>query len=111
MPTSCGSPAWWLFTGTAVAGIGFGSGLQGVVRLIVPATLPTERAGVLSLVWAAFYLGMSGPVVAAGLLVVHGGGVVTTTRQYGAGLIALAALTLAALLLTARRAPAENDAR
>lgn len=97
--------AWWLFVGTAVAGVGFGSGLQGVVRLVVPVTLPTERAGVLSLLWAALYLGMSVPVVAAGLLVVHGGGFVTTTRQYGVGLIVLAALSLAALLLPTRPAP------
>jgi hypothetical protein len=43
------SSACWFFVGTAVAGVGFGSGFQGGIRIVIPALAPDERAGVLSL--------------------------------------------------------------
>ncbi|MEV5958964.1 MFS transporter [Streptomyces sp. NPDC051987] len=87
------------FAGTAVAGVGFGSGFQGGIRTVVPLARPHESSGVLSLLFVVSYLGMGVPSVLAGVLVVHGGGLVPTSEEYGAVVIALALLALAALLL------------
>ncbi|MEW1772593.1 MFS transporter [Streptomyces sp. NPDC086777] len=87
------------FVGTAVAGLGFGSGFQGGIRTVLPLARPHESSGVLSLLFVVAYLGMGVPSVAAGALVVHGGGLVPTSEEYGAVIIALALLALAALLL------------
>ena len=85
------------FAGTAVSGVGFGSGFQGGIRTVVPAAAPHERAGVLSLLFTVSYLGLGVPAVAAGFLAVHGAGLTGAARDYGAALIVLAALALAAL--------------
>ena len=84
---------------TAVAGIGFGSGFQGAIRTVLVETPPAERAGVLSIVYLVSYLGMGVPAVAAGWLVVHGNGLETVARWYGAALLVLAAATALALRL------------
>jgi MFS family permease len=91
------SPAVF-FIGTAISGVGFGSGFQGGIRLVVPRAAPHERAGVLSLLFVVSYLGMGIPAVAAGFLAVHGAGLVGAARYYGAALIVLALLALSALL-------------
>jgi Major Facilitator Superfamily len=85
------------FAGTAVSGIGFGSGFQGGIRTVVPAAAPHERAGVLSLLFTVSYLGLGVPAVAAGFLAVHGAGMIGAARDYGAALIVLAAFAFAAL--------------
>ncbi|HEY0935345.1 MAG TPA: MFS transporter [Trebonia sp.] len=90
------------FAGTAVSGIGFGSGFQGGIRTVVPLAAPHERAGVLSLVFVVAYLGMGVPVVAAGFLAVHGAGIIGAARDYGVALIVLAGLALVALARTRR---------
>lgn len=92
------------FAGSAVAGFGFGAGFQGGIRLVLPLVQPHERAGVLSLLYVVSYLGMGVPAVIAGVLVVHGGGLLDTVREYGAAVILLAAAALVGLLL-GRRAP------
>jgi predicted MFS family arabinose efflux permease len=86
------------FVGTAIAGIGFGSGFQGAIRLVVPQTLPHERAGVLSLMYVVSYLGMGVPAVIAGVAVVHDGGLLVTAQGYGIAVVALALVALAGLL-------------
>ncbi|MCW2539366.1 MAG: major facilitator superfamily 1 [Frankiales bacterium] len=86
------------FIGTAVAGVGFGSGFQGSIRTVMPLAAAHERSGVLSLLYVVSYLGLGAPAVAAGFLVVHGGGLVTTAREYGLTVIVLAALALLGLL-------------
>ncbi|SCD51238.1 Predicted arabinose efflux permease, MFS family [Streptomyces sp. DvalAA-14] len=91
------------FVGTALAGFGFGGGFQGGIRLVVPVVEAHERAGVLSLLYVVSYLGMGVPAVIGGVLVVHGGGLLDTAREYGAAVIVLAAAALAGLLLTGRR--------
>jgi hypothetical protein len=91
------------FVGTAVSGIGFGSGFQGGIRTVLPAAAPHERAGVLSLLFTVSYLGLGVPAVAAGFLAVHGAGLTGAARDYGVALIVLAALAFAALT-RARRA-------
>lgn len=92
------------FAGSAVAGFGFGAGFQGGIRLVVPLVQPHERAGVLSLLYVVSYLGMGVPAVIAGVLVVHGGGLLDTVREYGAAVILLSVAALVGLLL-GRRTP------
>ncbi len=93
------------YLGTAVAGVGFGSGFQGGIRIVVPLAATHERAGVLSLLYVVSYLGMGVPAVVAGYLVVHGGGLVPTVHAYGYGVMVLALLALAGLVRRPRRAP------
>ena len=88
------------FLGSAVAGIGFGAGFQGAIRSVVPLAAPHERSGVLSILFVISYVAMGVPAVIAGFLVVHGGGIVDTTRDYG---LAVMVLALAALLGLLRR--------
>ena len=85
------------FTGTFVAGAGFGGGFQGGLRTIVPLAEPAERAGVISVAYVICYLAMGLPAILAGILVVHGT-VAGTARVFGGAVIALAALTGAGLL-------------
>jgi hypothetical protein len=59
---------------------------------------------VLSLLYTVSYLGLGLPAVIAGFLVVHGGGLLDTTYEYGAAVMVLAALALAWLVRTTRRA-------
>jgi hypothetical protein len=91
------------FAGTAVAGIGFGAGFQGAIRSVIPLAGPQERAGVLSIVYVISYLAMGLPAVVAGFLVVHGGGVLGTAREYGSAVIVLAALAMLGLVLGRER--------
>ena len=67
------------FVGTIVAGIGFGAGFQGGIRLVAPLAHPDQRAGVLSVLYVVSYLGLGIPAIAAGVAVVHGGGLVPTS--------------------------------
>ncbi len=98
---STGSVAWF-FIGTAIAGIGFGSGFQGGIRIVMPEAEAHERAGVLSLLYVVSYLGMGAPAVIAGFLVVHEGGLLVTAREYGIAVIALAVLALGGLVARRR---------
>ncbi|MFJ8009938.1 MFS transporter [Streptomyces fagopyri] len=91
------------FVGAAISGVGFGSGFQGGIRLVVPQVQPQERAGVLSLLYVVCYAGLGVPAVIAGVFVVHGGGLIQTSREYGIAVIALALVALAGLLLSGRR--------
>ena len=91
--------------GTAIAGIGFGSGFQGAIRTVVPLAAADERAGVLSVIFLISYLSMGLPAVIAGYLVVHSGGLMTTAREYAVAVMALAAVALVGLA-TRRRHPA-----
>jgi MFS family permease len=91
------------FIGTAISGIGFGSGFQGGIRNVVPRVAARERAGVLSLLFVVSYLGLGVPAVAAGFLAVHGAGLIGAARYYGAALILLAVLALLALVRAERR--------
>ena len=95
------SPALF-FAGTAVSGVGFGSGFQGGIRTVVPRAAAHERAGVLSLLFIISYLGLGLPAVAAGFRIVHGGGLVGTARDYGAAVVLLALIAAGGLLRTGR---------
>ncbi|MCW2749854.1 MAG: transporter [Aeromicrobium sp.] len=91
-----------LFLGGIVAGAGFGGGFQGSIRTVVPLAAPHERAGVLSLMYVVSYLAMGVPAVIAGFLVVDGGGVLATAREYGVGVMVLAALAFIGLAWAGR---------
>jgi predicted MFS family arabinose efflux permease len=85
------------FAGTAISGAGFGSGFQGGIRTVVPQAAAHQRAGVLSLLYIVSYLGLGVPAVAAGFVIVHGGGLTDTALYYGGAVILLAALALPGL--------------
>jgi predicted MFS family arabinose efflux permease len=87
------------FAGTAIAGVGFGGGFQGAIRLVIPLAGERERAGVLSLLYIVSYLGLGVPAVLGGVLVTEVNGVLQTAREYGSAVILLAALALAGLLV------------
>jgi hypothetical protein len=91
---------------TALAGVGFGAGFQGGIRLVAPLAVPSERGGVLSVLFIVSYLGLGVPAVLAGLAVVHGLGLLETTYVYGAAVIFLAVLATVNLI----RIPAPNPA-
>src|ERR1700733_14804791 len=86
------------FAGSAISGVGFGAGFQGSIRIVVPQAAAHERAGVLSLLYIASYLGLGVPAVAAGFLIVHGLGLTDTALYYGGAVILLAGLALPGLL-------------
>jgi MFS family permease len=92
------------FASTLVAGLGFGAGFQGGIRTVVLRAAPHERSGVLSVLYIICYLGMAVPSVVAGVLVVHGGGLIDTARSYTVFIFVLAAAALAGLLATNRGA-------
>jgi MFS family permease len=96
MAVSLGSPAVF-FAGSVIAGAGFGSGFQGSIRTVVPLAAAHQRGGLVSLLYVVSYLGLGVPAVLAGFGVVHGGGLIDTTRYYGAAVVVLAALALAGL--------------
>jgi predicted MFS family arabinose efflux permease len=90
------------FAGTAIAGIGFGAGFQGGIRLVAPLAHPDQRAGVLSALFIVSYLGLGIPAVVAGLAVVRGGGLVDTSYEYGIAVILLASFAAVNLIRLAR---------
>ncbi|MEA9985764.1 MFS transporter [Subtercola sp. RTI3] len=95
------SPAGF-FASIVLAGIGFGAGLQGAFRTVMPQTAPQDRAGVLSILYIVSYCGMGIPAIIAGVLVVNGGGLISSARDYALCLISLAVVALVGLLLTTR---------
>jgi predicted MFS family arabinose efflux permease len=90
------------FLGTVIAGAGFGAGFQGGLRTIVTLAGPAERAGVISVAYIICYLAMGLPAILAGVLVVHST-VTRTAQEFGITVIGLAAITVAATILSARR--------
>ena len=99
------------FVGSAISGVGFGAGFQGSIRIVVPQAAAHERAGVLSLLYIASYLGLGVPAVAAGFLIVHGLGLTDTALYYGGAVILLAGLALPGLLGSGTRAAGRPAAR
>jgi predicted MFS family arabinose efflux permease len=94
------------FAGTTVTGAGFGASFQGAIRSVLPLAEPHQRAGLLSVLYVVSYLSMGLPAVLAGVRVVHGGGLLMTTREYGLAAMVLAAAALLGTL--ARRAHAHR---
>jgi predicted MFS family arabinose efflux permease len=91
------------FAGSVIAGSGFGAAFQGAIRSVLPLAEADERAGVLSVVYVIAYVAMGVPAILGGLRVVHGGGIMTTGREYGLAVIVLAAFALAGTLVPRAR--------
>ena len=83
------------FLGTAVAGVGFGTGFQGAVRSVIQSAAPHERAGTLSIVFIISYLAMGVPAVAAGFLLAQHVNIIAVAQIFCAVLMALAGASLA----------------
>jgi MFS family permease len=98
------------FIGTAVAGVGFGAAFQGAIRTVIPLAAAHHRAGLLSTVYVISYLAMGLPAVIAGFLVVHGGGVLATAREYAVAVMVLVVTALAGLALSRPRAERATNA-
>jgi MFS family permease len=92
-----GSPLGF-FLGTALAGVGFGAGFQGGIRLVAPLAHPDQRAGVLSVLFTVSYLGLGLPAVVAGVAVERGGDLVATSYEYGLAVTVLALIATANLI-------------
>jgi len=89
------------FLGTAVAGVGFGTGFQGAVRTVVSVAAPHERAGTLSIVFIVSYIALGVPAIIAGASVRHGN-LLATAQVFGVVVMALAAAALIASVLRVR---------
>lgn len=85
-----------------IAGLGFGAAFPGAVRSIVPLARAHERAGLMSVVYVVSYLALGVPAMLGGLLAVHNADVTGTATEYGTGVIVLALLAGAGLLLQRR---------
>jgi predicted MFS family arabinose efflux permease len=94
------------FVSAVVSGVGFGSAFLGAMATVTRGVAPGARAGLLAAVFTASYLGFSLPAIAAGIAAGHIG-LERTAQVYGAGVIALALLAVAGLLLHARHPVAD----
>ncbi len=92
-----------MLIGTVIAGFGLGPSFFGAARSILPLAAPDERAGLLAAFYVQSYLAFSLPAVVVGLLAPHLG-LLLSTYIYGAAIIALAAVSLIATLISIRRA-------
>ena len=88
------------FLGTAVAGVGFGTGFQGAVRTVISVAAPHERAGTLSILFIVSYIALGAPAIIAGSMVRHAG-LPATAQIFGLVVMALAAVALVASVLRA----------
>jgi predicted MFS family arabinose efflux permease len=91
------------FLAAIVAGAGFGAAFQGALRTVVGLAAAHERAGVISVLFVVSYLAFGIPAVAAGVLVVQTGDILTTMHIYGSAVMLLAAF--AGLALARQGAP------
>jgi MFS family permease len=89
---------WLFFVGTVLAGIGFGSGFLGALRLLLPLAHAHERAGLMSAFYVLSYLAFCIPALIAGLSA-RSLGLITTTNIYGSVVIVLALLALTGLIV------------
>jgi MFS family permease len=101
LATTISSAALFL-VGTAIAGVGFGGAFQGAIRTIAPLAAPHERGAVLSSIYLASYVALGLPAIVAGVLVASGSSIVTTSREYGATIMLLAALATLGLIVQRR---------
>lgn len=93
--------------GTVVTGSGVGGGFQGGLRTIVSHAAPTERAGVVSVVYVILYLSLGASAIVAGLLAVNST-LTSAADELSLAVIVLAALTSVGLAWMLRR---EGQAR
>jgi MFS family permease len=90
-----------LFVAAVVTGFGFGAAFMGAVASITRGVAPGHRAGLLAAVFVVGYLAFSLPAIAAGIAV-GAIGLTRTTEIYGAAVVVLALVAVAALLRSRR---------
>ncbi|WP_413729943.1 MFS transporter [Sodalis sp. RH22] len=90
-----------LLTGSAIAGVGFGSGFLGAIRSIVPLAEPTERAGLMAAFYVESYLANSIPAILAGYMAQHLD-LLSVANLYGSSLILLSFIGFVLALFRAR---------
>ncbi|MCC2609071.1 MFS transporter [Neorhizobium petrolearium] len=84
-----------LFLGTAVAGLGLGSIFSNILKIVLPLAESHERAGLFSAFLVESYLAFAVPAIIAGLAA-PALGLSATAYIYGAVVILLAAISIAA---------------
>jgi MFS family permease len=94
------SEVWVLLIGAAIAGVGFGLGFRGGMQLVLAAVSRAERAGALSLLYVACYLGFGVPAIVAGVVAQQTNDLTATTLGYAVLLVLLALVATAALRAT-----------
>ncbi|SPL70208.1 MFS transporter [Acinetobacter stercoris] len=94
-----------LFSGSIIAGIGFGSGFMGAIRSVMPLAQPEQRAGLMAAFFVESYLAFSIPAIIAGYLV-NKIGLINSANIYGSLIVFLALLALC-LVLRDQRVQAE----
>lgn len=104
-----GGTVWIFFLGTAIAGFGLGIGFQAALRSVMSIPQPHERAGVLSVLYVACYVGMGLPAVVAGVLIVYGDGLATTAHEYACFVVVTAVAALALALRPSPPAPGRTE--
>ena len=87
--------------GTAVAGVGFGLALLGVNRSLIALAAPGQRAGLIAAIFIINFLGLSIPVVIAGVATAHVG-LHRTALAYCVAMAALVAAAAGTLVLRSR---------
>ena len=86
-----------LFTGTVIAGVGFGASFSGALQSLLPTAHADQRAGLLAAFYVQCYLAFSLPAIAAGLAIPRIG-LDSTAYIYGGAVIALALISMVASL-------------
>jgi MFS family permease len=86
-----------LLIGSAISGVGFGPAFSAILRTLLPLAPADRRAALLAAIYVEVYLSFSLPTIAAGFAagIV---GLAETAYAYGAVAIALAAITMVALM-------------
>jgi MFS family permease len=90
--------------GAAVAGAGFGLALLGVNRTLIALAAPGQRAGLIAAIFIISFLGLSVPVVIAGVATAHFG-LHRTALAYCVAIAALVAVAAGSLMLRRRASP------
>jgi MFS family permease len=96
---------WLFFAAAVVSGFGFGGSFLGAMATVTRGVAPGERAGLLSAVFTASYLGFCLPAIIAGVVATDVG-LALTAQVYGGVVIALALAAVAGLLLRRESASA-----
>jgi MFS family permease len=100
-----------LFMAAVVTGFGFGAAFLGAVATITAGVAQGHRAGLLASIFVVGYLAFSLPSIAAGIAAEEFG-LTRTTEVYGAAVVLLGLLAVAALMRARRTAgppaPAEH---
>jgi MFS family permease len=97
-----GMPAVF-FVGTAVAGLGFGPAFMGAFRAVVASAAPSNRAGLITVVYIVSYVATGIPAVIGGIATSHYG-LSKTALVYSLVVAALAAVAVILLISRIRGA-------